>query len=139
MRGQCLCGSVHFECADSREIGVCHCGMCRRWSGGPMLAVHCGPNVGFWGTEHIGVHKSSDWAERAFCKECGTHLYYKFLANGEYFIPAGAFDSQDFKFASQIYVDSKPAYYDFANKTPMLTEKQVIEKFMAPDNAAGQK
>lgn len=94
-----------------------------------MLAVHCGPDVQFNGADHIGIYASSEWAERAFCKSCGTHLYYKLLATGEYFVPAGAFESQDFVLASQIYVDKKPDYYSFANQTPMLTEQQVIEQF----------
>lgn len=97
-----------------------------------MLAVHCGPNVEFTGAENITVYASSQWAERAFCKVCGTHLYYKLLATGEYFVPAGAFDSGDFELASQIYIDKKPSYYTFANQTPMLTEQQVIEQFSAP-------
>jgi hypothetical protein len=119
---------------DATDIGVCHCGFCRRWSGGPMLAVHCGPDVTFTGTDQIVVYASSDWAERAFCKQCGTHLYYKFLANGEYFVPAGAFDSGDFKLASQIYIDKKPAYYAFANQTPTLTQEEVIAQYAQPDD-----
>jgi hypothetical protein len=129
MNGHCLCGAVRFTCADTKDIGVCHCGFCRRWGGGPMLAVHAGPNVAFEGTEHIGVFASSDWAQRAFCKQCGSHLFYKLLATGEHFIPAGAFETNDFELTSQIYIDNKPGYYDFANKTPMLTEAQVIEQF----------
>ena len=36
--GGCLCGSVRFS-AESVEVHhhVCHCGMCRRWTGGSML------------------------------------------------------------------------------------------------------
>ena len=96
-----------------------------------MLAVHCGPDVEFSDAESIAVYASSQWAERAFCKSCGTHLYYKLLATGEYFVPAGAFESGDFKLASQIYVDKKPDYYSFSNQTPMLTEQQVIEQYSA--------
>lgn len=129
MKGHCLCGAVSFESPDTKEIGACHCGFCRRWGGGPLLAVHCGPNVKFQGADQITVYASSDWAERAFCKQCGTHLYYKLLATGEYFVPAGAFETTDLELASQIYVDNKPAYYSFANVTPMLTEKQVIDQF----------
>jgi hypothetical protein len=97
-----------------------------------MLAVHCGPNVEFTGEEHIAVYASSAWAERAFCKNCGTHLYYKLLATGEYFVPAGTFESEDFVLSSQIYIDKKPDYYSFANQTPMLTEQQVIEQYTNP-------
>jgi hypothetical protein len=96
-----------------------------------MLAVHCGPNVEFSSAENIAVYASSQWAERAFCKGCGTHLYYKLLVTGEYFVPAGAFESGDFELASQIYIDKKPNYYSFANLTPMLTEQQVIEQYSA--------
>jgi hypothetical protein len=97
-----------------------------------MLAVHCGPGVRFDGRENVSVYASSQWAERAFCKHCGTHLYYKLLATGEYFVPAGAFESDDFELASQIYFDKKPGYYSFANQTPTLTEQQVVEQYSPP-------
>jgi hypothetical protein len=132
MNGHCLCGSVRLVCPEAREIGACHCGFCRRWGGGPLLAVHCGPDVQFEGSEHITVYSSSEWAQRAFCGKCGAHLYYKLLASGEYFVPAGVFESSDFELVSQIYVDNKPSYYEFSNKTPMVTEQQVIEQFSAP-------
>jgi hypothetical protein len=96
------------------------------------LAVHCGPDIQFEGSEHITVYSSSEWAQRAFCSRCGTHLYYRLLASGEYFVPAGVFESTDFEILSQIYVDNKPSYYEFSNKTPMLTEQQVIERFSSP-------
>lgn len=129
MNGQCLCGAVRITAPDARETSACHCGMCRRWGGGPLLVVHAGKEASFSGDEHITAYGSSEWAERAFCKECGTHLYYKLKSTDDYFIPAGLFDTQDFELASQIYIDKKPAYYDFANDTPMLTEQEVIEKF----------
>ena len=132
MNGHCLCGAVSFTSPEAKDIGVCHCSFCRRWSGGPMLAVHCGPEVRFDGAEHIAVYASSEWAERAFCKTCGTHLYYKLLPTGEYFVPAGAFESGDFELASQIYIDKKPGYYTLANQTPTLTEQQVIERYAPP-------
>jgi hypothetical protein len=136
MNGHCLCGAVGFTSPDARDIGACHCASCRRWGGGPLLAVHCGPDVQFSGTESIAVYASSSWAERAFCKNCGTHLYYKLLSTGEFFVPAGAFESSDFQLASQIYIDKKPGYYAFANQTPMLTEQQVNEQYAPPGETA---
>ena len=70
--------------------------------GGPLLAVHCGPQVVLEGRDHITEYASSEWAHRAFCARCGTHLYYRLQATGKYFVPAGVFDSQDFEMASQI-------------------------------------
>jgi Uncharacterized conserved protein len=137
MNGQCLCGAVTLRTEDAKEIGACHCSYCRRWgSGGPLLAVHCGTKVEFNGTEQITVYPSSEWAERAFCKRCGTHLYYKLLASGEYFVPAGVFDTQDFEITSQIYIDKKPDFYALANDTPTLTEAQVLELFGVPADEA---
>ena len=132
MKGHCLCGAVSFTSPNAKEVGACHCGFCRRWGGGPFFGVHCGPNVDFTGADQITVYASSDWAVRAFCKQCGTHLYYKLLATGEYFIPAGTFDSSDFEVKTQIYIDKKPDYYSLANKTAMLTEQQVIELYSPP-------
>ena len=131
MQGHCLCGAVKFTAKEAKDIGVCHCGFCRRWGGGPLLAVHCGSGVAFDGGDNITVFASSEWAERGFCNRCGTHLYYKLLPTGEYFVPAGAFDSDDFRIATQIYVDRKPDYYSLANQTPMLTEQQVLDQFAA--------
>lgn len=137
MKGACLCGAVSLVAPEAREIGACHCGYCRKWGGGPLLAVHCGTQVQLQGTEHIAAYASSSWAERAFCRTCGTHLYYKLLTTGEYFVPAGVFDEgADFELASQIYVDKKPPYYAFANQTPMLTEAQVIAQYAPPGGAS---
>lgn len=136
MEGHCLCGAVRFSAPDVKDIGVCHCGFCRRWGGGPLLATHCGTSVSFTGAERITVYASSGWAERAFCSQCGTHLYYRLLATGEYFIPAGTFESNDMVMTSQIYVDRKPDYYAFANETPMLTEQQVLEQYGFPPEDA---
>lgn len=131
MKGRCLCGAVRFSLPQAREIGACHCGTCRRWGGGPLLAVHCGPDVVFEGTDNITVYASSAWAERAFCKVCGTHLYYKLLGTGDHYMPAGAIDSNDFEMASQIYIDRKPGYYAFANHTAMFTEQEFLAQFAA--------
>jgi hypothetical protein len=132
MKGHCLCGAVRFSCPDAKEIGACHCGFCRRWGGGPLLAVHCGPVVEFEGADNIATYASSDWAERAFCRQCGSHLYYKLLISGEYFVPAGTFDTDAFEMTTQIYIDRKPRYYDFANETTTMTEQQVIERYAPP-------
>jgi len=45
------------------------------------MAVPCADTVSFAGEENVAVYKSSDWAERGFCKQCGTHLFYRFHGN----------------------------------------------------------
>jgi len=91
------------------------------------MTVHPGPGVQFDGKDKVKAYRSSDWAERGFCGECGTHLYYHLLPRDEYFLAAGLFaESAAFKFKRQIFVDRKPASYTFANDTEQMTAAQVF-------------
>jgi hypothetical protein len=129
--GHCLCGAVTLTAHQaSNHVGACHCTMCRRWGGGPYVEVNCGTNVSFTGEDHIGTFGSSAWAERGFCKTCGTHLFYRVKETGQCMVPAGLFDDdQDLAMQLQVFIDEKPAYYDFANETETMTGKEVFEKF----------
>lgn len=131
-KGHCLCKAVSFEANGvSKEIGVCHCGMCRTWSGGPFVGLDCGTDVNFNGA--ISKFASSEWAERGFCQKCGTHLYYKFNGNGQLIMPAGLFaDDAGLEMDHQIFIDEKPNYYNFANKTKNMTGAEVMEQFAPP-------
>lgn len=129
--GSCLCGevTVHAQSA-SLDVGACHCSMCRKWTGGPLLAIDCNTNVSFSGEDNISTYASSDWAERGFCAKCGSHLYYKLKLNGQYIVPAGLFDNETaFNFDHQIFIEEKPTYYDFANNTKNMTGEEVFAQF----------
>ena len=53
-KGRCLCSAVKFSAKNiSNNVGACHCGMCRRWGGGPLMAVSCGTEVTFEGEELV--------------------------------------------------------------------------------------
>ncbi|MBL1377392.1 GFA family protein [Zobellella iuensis] len=130
MKGKCLCGSIEVVATDHNEVGLCHCSLCRRWSGGPMFAVHCGTDVVFSGGQPAR-YRSSDWAERGFCPQCGTHLFYHLLPNDEYILPAGLFQEQDFSLTNEVFIDEKPPYYELKNDTRKLTGQQVFEQFSA--------
>ncbi len=128
MKGKCLCGSIEVEASEQSELGLCHCTMCRRWTSGPMFAVHCGSEVKFTG-EEPARYRSSEWAERGFCSKCGTHLFYHVLGNNEYVLSAGLFQEQNFKLTNQIFIEEKPDFYSFSNKTNNLTGQQVFEQY----------
>ncbi|MDV3002528.1 MAG: hypothetical protein N5P05_004183 (plasmid) [Chroococcopsis gigantea SAG 12.99] len=130
MKGNCFCGTITVRTPDKKTVDACHCGMCRRWGGGPALGIPCGADVEIENAQKLKVYRSSDWAERAFCSECGTHIFYRLLPTGEYFVPAGLFqDGIEFEFTEQIFIDKKPPYYAFANPTVNLTEAEVFAKF----------
>ena len=135
-KGHCLCGAVKFTVkAMNNSVDACHCGMCRRWGGGPLMSISCGKDVTFEGEENITVYDSSDWAERGFCKLCGSHLFYRLKEANDHELSAGLFESQkNFHFDLQVFTDRKPAFYNFANITKEMTEAEVIEEFAPEQN-----
>jgi hypothetical protein len=137
--GGCLCGAVRFHAMPhGREFGVCHCGMCRRWSTGPFAAIECVGEVGFDNEEALGIYRSSDWAERGFCKRCGTSLFYRLVDKPFYVMSVEAFDKRDdFVLASQVFIDEKPGYYTFAEKTKNMTGAEVFAEFAPPKGDGG--
>ena len=94
------------------------------------MTVDCGSDVTFTGEENIEVFNSSDWAERGFCKKCGTHLFYRLKQSRQYFIPLGIMDkSKDLHFTHQVYYDHKPDNYEFKNDTQTMTEAEIIAMY----------
>jgi adenylate cyclase len=80
--GGCLCGDVRYEISKPAiDIGYCHCRMCQRFSGAPVIfgATYPIEAVQFTQGEPT-YYKSSLIAERGFCKRCGSSLTYKPLA-----------------------------------------------------------
>ncbi|MDX3775035.1 GFA family protein [Chromatiaceae bacterium AAb-1] len=132
--GKCLCGKVEVTATQQgNAVGVCHCSMCRNWGGGPLMTLeHC-QHVQFTEQDNISVYNSSEWAERGFCRHCGTHLFYHLKGTENYVVPAGLFRNPDFKLDEQIFTDEKPAFYDFANKTRMMTGPEVFAAFSGKD------
>ena len=128
MAGSCLCGSVKFTAKGvGGDHGVCHCGTCRKWSGGPTMAIHV-ESMSFENEEKVKAYVSSEWAERGFCQECGTHLFYRLRDGSMTVVWAGAFDKNDgFSLSSEIYIDSKPDGYDFAGDHPRMTEHEFLK------------
>ena len=104
-----MCGAISFTAEDvETHFHACHCTMCRSWSGGPGFGVAVG-SIKLSGEQHLGVYKSSEWAERCFCKQCGTNLIYRMPETGMIIVQHGAFDDTSrFELAGEIYVDNKP-------------------------------
>ncbi len=127
----CLCGHVKIETVvDNKSYHACHCSICRRISGGPMMAVHVGSQIKISHQNSISSYSSSDWMERGFCSNCGTHLYVKMKQASDYYVPVWLFeDSDKFDFNLQIFIDDKPNSYCFKDSTLEMTGAEVFEKF----------
>ena len=130
VHGSCLCRAVSLSTQINQGIAACHCNTCRKWGGGAFLAVQNETDMSFTGEENIGVYDSSEWAERGFCKKCGTHLFYRLKEDQHYYIPVGLFDNaKNLVFTHQVFIEEKPEYYSFANKTKNMTGEELFAQY----------
>ncbi|WP_440895258.1 GFA family protein [Amphibacillus sp. Q70] len=123
-QGKCLCGKTEVDVSGLKNTVIaCHCGMCRKQAAGPIFysdAVKKN-NYSFSEASAVKIFASSDWAERAFCQECGTFLFTRYLKNGNTHFNIELFDGiEALDFKLQIHTKDKAAYYDFDNKTRMV-------------------
>jgi hypothetical protein len=136
-KGSCLCKAVNLSTTSiNHHVAACHCNMCRKWGGGALLGVECNSDVTFEGEENIGIYQSSEWAERGFCKKCGSHLFYRLKDSQHYYIPVGIFDNNEgLIFDLQVFIEEKPEYYSFANETKNMTGAELFAQFVGtPEN-----
>ena len=131
MTGQCLCGAVKITARfEGKQIEACHCTQCRAWGGGPYLASPMTDDFSIEGEEYVARFPSSEWAERGFCKRCGSNLYYLYKPAGKRSFLAGLFkDLDDGQLREEIFVDQKPGYYAFEGEHERMTRAEVMEKF----------
>ena len=135
--GGCLCGLVRFTARlTGVNFGVCHCPMCRKWTGSALLGITVPEgNVAWTGLEHVAKRQSSAWGERAWCAGCGSALWFRVTVDGPYAgnleLPVGLFDDADgLTMTNEIYIDHKPDSYAFAaTDRQVLTRAQCVEKF----------
>jgi hypothetical protein len=77
--GGCQCGAVRYEMDRAPEAEFCHCGMCRKATGGAFAALASIPKAEFrWTRGQPAVFASSTAATRAFCAACGSPLTFAY-------------------------------------------------------------
>ena len=63
--------------------------------------------------DSLTVFPSSGFAERGFCRTCGSHIFHRPIDGPELAISAGLFDDPDQSVAREIFVDNQPRHYRF--------------------------
>lgn len=136
-KGACLCGSVQVSLRNAgHELGACHCGMCRRWTGSAFVTLAVpASDLSVTGADAVRSYASSDWAARSFCGTCGTTLWYRLTAPGapaDYYMAAGLLDDlSGMRLAHEIYIDRKPDAFAFAGPTHQMTEAEFLASLSA--------
>ncbi|MFM8700137.1 MAG: GFA family protein [Hyphomicrobiales bacterium] len=119
--GGCLCEAVIFEVNGTmRDIIACHCGQCRKTTGNFLAATNCAiDELTLLNERGLAWFKSSGKAERGFCKECGSVLFWRAFGGDEISISAGALNGETgLSIREHIYVADKPDWYDITDGKP---------------------
>lgn len=95
--GGCLCGAVRFELTGTPYLtAYCHCRMCQRTSGSIVTSWADFKEDRFRCTSgEIKYYKSSRYAERGFCNDCGSTLAQRPLEGDWIAIATGSFDQPE--------------------------------------------
>lgn len=79
LEGGCLCGAIRYRVEGPHiDAGYCHCRICQRSAGAPVLAWLTVPVEAFSYTAgQPAVYCSSTHSQREFCNRCGTQLAFR--------------------------------------------------------------
>jgi hypothetical protein len=92
--GGCQCGRIRYRVAIADDdASLCHCGMCKRATGGVAAALKTVRRADVtWTAATPDIYRSSPIAERPFCSACGSPLGFRFLDSDEMELTVGSFD-----------------------------------------------
>jgi len=124
--GGCLCGKVRFRAtAPALDKGYCHCRMCQKNSGAPVVAWASFPASGFaWIGEPPASYQSSPGARRQFCPHCGSYMV--FVSDrfpNEVSVNTASFDDPEtFPPDMHIYASSRVSWLHLDHRLPEYEE-----------------
>ena len=134
--GGCLCGAIRYEVTGPEiDAGFCHCRMCQRFSGGPVIAWASFPREALQFTQgepkyHRSsqggpkYYESSPIAERGFCSNCGSSLTYRGLIpqlSDWIFVCVGCFDHPEtFAPTWHLGIESQMPWLDVHDDLPRV-------------------
>lgn len=132
--GKCMCGACVITLTPTKdEMHFCHCDMCRAWTGVGMMALQASGDTTTV-TGPVKTRATSDWAERAWCDDCGSTLYYHVTAEGpfhdNYHVASGLFpNAGGLTLTGELFIDKRPSGYAFAGELHGMTEAEVMAMF----------
>ena len=95
--GGCQCGALHYKItAPFENPHICHCRMCQKAFGNYFAALVGTKKWGLhWTKGQPAVFRSSEAAQRGFCKHCGTPLTFAYDDADRIAIAIGSLDHPD--------------------------------------------
>jgi hypothetical protein len=124
--GGCQCGAIRYQVTGKPVMAaICHCSMCRRANGAPVVAWAMFERSQVTFTDgHPKLYASSAEANRGFCGNCGTQICFTAqYIPGLIDITIGSLDSPDL-IAPELHCwhDNRLAWVAFADTLPRHPE-----------------
>jgi hypothetical protein len=128
LKGNCHCEAISVQVVGdiNQQPESCHCSVCRKLSGHFMAAVNIHrDNLKIKGEESIQWYQSSEKVSRGFCKNCGTHLFWKPKLDDYAYtaVLMGIFDAPTgLKLSKHAFIGDKGDYYEISDHLPQSNE-----------------
>ena len=130
IRGYCLCTGVRFSVhGPLRQITECYCDQCRHWSGNLVAATAAAADQMNIDSDRDGDcdllcwYRSSEQAERGFCRHCGSSLFWRRLGGDSISIMGGALrDGAHLSISKRIYESQRPGWHGDPVVNPAATD-----------------
>jgi hypothetical protein len=92
--GGCQCGAVRYALySEPTNPNVCYCRMCQKAFGNFFAALAGVPLGDFaWSKGQPATFRSSEAAERGFCRDCGTPLFFRYVDKDRIAVSLGSLD-----------------------------------------------
>lgn len=131
--GRCLCGAVTYEVRGPlRDVILCHCVECRRWSGAvAAFSATRTEDLVIGETDALRWIDSPDsdrGARRGFCGECGSSLFWQAASAERISIAAGTLDPPTgLRVVAHIYTHQTSDYEFLDDGLPRDPDRNAIE------------
>ena len=119
--GGCLCGGVRYRIRGAlRGVIACHCTQCRKTSGHHVAMTNVrSVNLSLTSSDTLSWYRSSEAAERGFCRVCGGNLFWRLTGSDAISITAGTLDTPtNLTLTEHIFVADKSDYYQINDDLP---------------------
>ena len=124
--GGCLCGAIRYRAAaPPMRAVICHCSMCRKHTGAPIASfVHFPIDSFTWLKEQPKRYRSSEFAERGFCAQCGsTVAMHEEVLSDRVQVAIGSLDQPDrVEVNDHVWTQDQISWFDVSDDLPRFRQ-----------------
>lgn len=135
--GGCQCGAVRYHLeAPLEEPELCHCRMCQKAHGAPAVAWGVVEASGLvWTRGQPTEYRSSKYASRGFCNQCGTPLTFRRDGEDTVDIALATLDHpEDFAPTMQYGPETRMPWFENLHDLPEAPRPASGKSFQHPDH-----